>query len=90
MNRKLAIAFAGIVILTAAAAYGQQLNLQAVSPGYVPGLGSTAAGSPRSETQSAPQFTIGGVGVHVWAPLEQHYNSGANRDPAGEPPWGAE
>jgi hypothetical protein len=90
MNRKLAIAFAGIFMLTAAAAYGQEPNLSAASPGYVPGPGSGADSSPPSETQSPPLFTVDGLGVHVWTPVEPHYDSADNRDPAGEPLWGAE
>jgi hypothetical protein len=36
---------------------------------------------------SQPLFTIGGVGVHVWAPVESPYDSRANGSLAGGPMW---
>jgi hypothetical protein len=41
----------------------------------------------RSVPQSRPLFTIGGVEVHGWAPVEQPYNANANRNLAADPLW---
>jgi hypothetical protein len=87
MNRVLAVAFGGLVMLVAAAAYGQEPNSPAADPGYVFGIGPGAGGSAQDELPSPPLFTIGGLDVRMWAPVEPHYNGAANRDPAAEPFW---
>jgi hypothetical protein len=87
MNRSLAVAFGGLVMLAAAAAFGQEAGSPTADPGYVYGIGPGADGSARDEPQSSPLFTIGGLDVQIWAPVEPHYNGAASRDPAGEPFW---
>jgi len=89
MNRNLAVAFGGLVILAAAAAYGQEPNSPAADTSNVFGAGSAADGSAWEEPQSPTLFTIGGLDVHIWTPVEPHYNGEADRDPAGEPFWNA-
>jgi hypothetical protein len=88
MNSKIAVAFGGLIVLAASAAYGQALNSFAADTGYVTGLGYAADGSARHEP-SSPLFAIDGLDVHIWAPLEPHYNGEADRDPAAEPLWNA-
>lgn len=39
--------------------------------------------------QSTPLFTLGNVGVHLWAPVEPSYNANANRNLAADPLWEA-
>jgi hypothetical protein len=55
----------------------------AADTGHVFGIGPSAQDEPQSSTL----FTIGGLDLHIWAPVEPHYNGEANRDPAGEPLW---
>ena len=43
-----------------------------------------------SVPQSQPLFTIGGVGVHVWAPVESPYDSHANTNLATGSLFGAD
>ena len=89
MNREIAIAFGAFVALAAAAAHGQEPSPPDVDSGYVFGRGSAVDGSARGGAQSPALFTIGGMNVRVWAPMEPHYNTEADRDPAAEPLWGA-
>jgi hypothetical protein len=50
---------------------------------------STAEVAPEpSDQQSRPLFTIGGLPVRAWAPVESHYNAAANRNLAADPLWG--
>jgi hypothetical protein len=89
MNRCVAVVFGVVVVARTAAASGQQPNLQppagadqAIAPGpteFVSGRGD----------QQSPLFTLGGLGVRVWAPLEPHYNAEANRNLAEQTVWGA-
>jgi hypothetical protein len=88
MNPMITVAFGGLAVLAASTAFGQERSSSAVDTGYVFGAGPVADGFARDESQSPPLFTIGGVGVRVWAPMEPHYNGEANRDPAAESLWG--
>ena len=87
MNRVLAVAFGGLVMLAAVAAYGQEPNSPDADPGCVFGIGPGADGSAQDEPQSPPLFALGGLDVRIWAPVEPHYNGAANRDSAGEQFW---
>jgi hypothetical protein len=89
MNPIMTFAFGSLALLAASGAYAQQRNSPAAGASYVFGAGPTSGGSPDAPG-SSPLFTIGGVGVHVWAPVEPHYNGEANRDPAAESLWGPE
>jgi hypothetical protein len=42
-----------------------------------------------SVSQSHTLFQIGGVGVHLWSPVEPPYDSHANRNFAADPLWEA-
>jgi hypothetical protein len=87
MNRKTAIAFGGLFVVAASAAYGQQQNSPVVGPGYVFGNESVSDSATRDELPLPALLTIGGVPVHVWAPVEPHYSSEADRDPAAQSLW---
>jgi len=50
---------------------------------------SVAPGIEGSAPQSRPLFTIAGVGVSVWAPVEPIYDGNANRNLAADPLWEA-
>lgn len=39
--------------------------------------------------EKTPLFTIGGVGVYLWAPVEPPYNANSNRNGAADPLWEA-
>jgi hypothetical protein len=88
MNPMITAAFGGFVVLAASTAYGQERSSPAVDTDDVFGAGVVANGSLRDEPGSSPLFTIGGMGVRVWAPVEPHYNGEANRDPTAESLWG--
>jgi hypothetical protein len=90
MNPIMTAALGSLALLAASAAYAQQRNSPAAGASYVFGAGPASGGSPVDAPGSSPLFTIGGVGVHVWAPVEPHYNGEANRDPAAESLWGPE
>jgi hypothetical protein len=49
--------------------------------------GPVSAGG--SGWQTAPVFTLGRDGVHVWTPVAPPYNAQANGDPAARDIWGA-
>ena len=89
MNRIIAVAFGGLAVVAASTAHGQERSSLTPDAGYVFGVGPAADGSGRDEPRSPPLFTLGGVDVRVWAPVEPHYSGDANRDPAAEPLWGA-
>ena len=88
MNRTIAVAFGGFAVIAASAAYGQERSSPAIDASQVFGARPSADGSTRDEPRS-PLFTIGGLDVRVWTPVEPHYNGEANRDPAAESLWGA-
>jgi hypothetical protein len=90
MNRTIAVALGGFVVLAASAAYGQERRSPVVEAGHLFTAGPSADSSARDEPRSPSLFTIGGLDVHVWAPVEPHYNGAANRDPAAQSFWGAE
>jgi hypothetical protein len=87
MNRILTLAFGGIALVAASTAYGQEPGSQIPNAGYMFGLGPDVNGSGQSEQRSLPLFTLGELDIHVWAPMQPHYNANANRDPAAEPFW---
>jgi hypothetical protein len=89
MHRIIAIAFGGVAVVAASTALGQERSSPAADTSNVFGVGPAADGSARDEPRSRPLFTLGGLDVRVWAPVEPHYNGDANRDPAAESLWGA-
>jgi hypothetical protein len=90
MSPMITVAFGGLAVLAASTVHAQERNSSAAGTGYVFGAGPVADGSARDESRSPPVFTIGGLDVHVWAPVEPHYNGEANRDPTAESLWGQE
>jgi len=50
---------------------------------------SDASGTVEGLPQSHTLFTIAGLGVSVWAPVEPVYNGNANRNLAADPLWEA-
>jgi hypothetical protein len=88
MNRTIAVAFGGFAVLAASTAYGQERSSPIIEAGHVFGAAPSADDFARGEPRSS-LFTIGGLNVRVWAPVEPHYNGEANRDPAAESLWSA-
>ena len=89
MNRIIAVVFGVLAVAGATAAYGQERNPQMPSASDIIGPVSGGIESERSDRQSLPLFTFGGLEVRVWAPVEPHYSSEANRNLADQPFWGA-
>jgi hypothetical protein len=95
MNRCVAVVFGVVVVAGLPTANGQEPIPQPPSVGQVtaPGqtgfVSTTGFVSGRDDRQSRPLFTLGGLGVRVWAPLERHYNVEANRNLAGQSIWDA-
>jgi hypothetical protein len=90
MNRSVAVVFGVVVVAGLATANGQEPNPQPPSVDQVAATGQTGFASSQDRRQSHPLFTLGWLGVSVWAPLEPHYNVEANRNLAGQSIWGAE
>jgi hypothetical protein len=95
MNRIVAVAFGVLAVVGATAAFGQERNPQIPGTGEVTGTGTTGNGSSlgigfgRADRQSPPPFTFGGLDVRIWAPVEPHFNTEANRNLAEQTIWGA-
>jgi hypothetical protein len=87
MNQIMALALGGLAVMAASTAHGQERNTPDPDTSSVFGTGQAAVGSPPGEPRSSPLFTFGGLNVHVWAPMEPHYNADANRNLAGDPLW---
>jgi hypothetical protein len=87
MNRCVAVVFGVVAVAGAATANGQEQYPQApgvgqaTEPGLVPG---------QDDRQSLRLFTLDGLDVQVWAPLEPHYDAEANRNLAGQIIWSTE
>src|ERR1700719_3080706 len=75
MNRCVAIVFGVVVVARAATANGQEQYSQLPSVDQVTTSGFV---SGRDDRQSRPLFTLGGLNVRIWAPLEPHYDAEAN------------
>ncbi|MEA2743898.1 MAG: hypothetical protein QOG25_2269 [Acetobacteraceae bacterium] len=89
MHPIMAVALGGLAVMAASNANGQEPGPPIPDTSHAYGIGSTADDAARDEPRSPPLFTVGGLDVRVWAPVEPHYNSGANRDPAAESLWHA-
>jgi hypothetical protein len=86
MNQCAAVVFGAVVVAGAATANGRE---QYPHP---PGVGQVTAPvfvTGRDDGQSRRLFTLDGLDVHVWAPLEPHYNVEANRNLAEQTIWDA-
>lgn len=51
-------------------------------------IGASSTSAAREPSGSPPVFTLGGLPVHVWAPVPPYYNARANRNLAADPLWG--
>jgi hypothetical protein len=89
MNRSVAVFFGVVVVAGLPTANGQEPNPQPPSLDRLTAAGQTGFVSGRDDRQSHARFTLGGLGVRVWASLEPHYNVEANRNLAGQSIWGA-
>jgi hypothetical protein len=87
MNRCVAVVFGVVVVAGASTANGQEQYPQPPGVGQVTEPGSVPG---QDDRQSRVLFTLDGLDVHVWAPLEPHYNAEANRNLAGQSIWGTE
>jgi hypothetical protein len=88
MNTTGALILGTFVAVGATAASGQeQYPTKAGANRQIGTFTATVAPEP-SDLQSRPLFTIGGLPVRVWAPVEPHYNAAANRNIAADPLWG--
>jgi hypothetical protein len=50
-------------------------------------VGTVSVGSEASGRQPRKLFTIGGLGVGLWAPVEAPYNAKMDRNLAADPLW---
>jgi hypothetical protein len=80
-----------IVVVAAATANGQERNAVLSSTAHATQAPYYFSGGvEQSDRQSpAPLFTIGGFGVHAWAPVEPPYDADADRNLAADPRWAA-
>jgi hypothetical protein len=51
-------------------------------------IGASSSSVVREASGSPLLFEIGGLPVHVWAPVQPGYNTEANRNLAADPLWG--
>jgi hypothetical protein len=73
-----------LFLATAGSAGAQSSELNQSEPAPIESAeGAVEGNAPGSQ----PLFTIGGLGVHVWAPVESPYDSRANSSLAGGPMW---
>jgi hypothetical protein len=87
MRRSGILVFAGLIMLTATAAYAD------VQP---PGISGTVQQpapqpnlvSPGEAPEAHPLFWIGRLPVEVWAPVVPPYDTTADRNGASNPLWG--
>jgi hypothetical protein len=81
------LAALGATVLMAATS----VSALAQSPQVPNTSGTTEAPVPtapqQGERQSRPLFTVGGLEVHMWAPVQAYYNSNINRPLAEVPIW---
>ncbi len=87
VNRCVVVVFGLVVVAGARSANGQEQYPQPPGVGQVTEPGSVPG---QDDRQSRVLFTLDGLDVHVWAPLEPHYNAEANRNLAGQSIWGTE
>jgi hypothetical protein len=87
MHPIMAVVFGGLAVVVVSTANGQERRSPMPGTGHAFGIGSAADGAAQDEPQSCALFTVGNLDVHVWAPVEPHYNGEADRDPAAESLW---
>ena len=84
MNQLIAVAFGCLAMVAASVAHAQDRSALPPLTGYMFGTGPAAGGETPGEPAVSPLFNFGGLDVGVWAPVEPHYSTGSDRDPAGE------
>jgi hypothetical protein len=86
MNMIRSVALGATVLMAATS-----VSALAQSPQVPNSSGTTEAPVPaapqQNGRQSRPLFTIGGLEVHLWAPVEPYYNANINRPIAEVPLW---
>ena len=82
-----ALGISALLVATCVCARAQSPQTQSISHAVTgsPDASGTVEGLPQSHTL----FTIAGLGVSVWAPVEPVYNGNANRNLAADPMWEA-
>ncbi len=86
-----AVMLGASVLLLAAASPSYAQNSKLSNARQESPTQSLQGGTERSLPQSQPLFIIGkDVGVHLWAPVQPHYDTHANRNFAADPLWEAQ
>ena len=88
MNTTGALMLAIFVAVGATTASGQEQYPNKAGANPQVGASIAEVAPEPSDQQSRPLFTIGGLPVRAWAPVEPHYNAAANRNLAADPLWG--
>jgi len=86
MNIAGALILGSSVAVMTTAALGQERMLPPA--GADRQIGAASNPVPPEPGRSPPLFKIGGLSVHVWAPVEPDYNAEANRNLAADQLWG--
>lgn len=84
----------GAVVLGASALMAATVGSGWARRAAVPSADDASSVPPAVAESTAPQatplFTIGGMTVYLWAPVEPAYNANMNRNSAGDPLWESE
>jgi hypothetical protein len=76
------------VAIGATSAFGQEQLPEDAGTNHRFGASSASVAPEPDDRQSRPLFKIGGLPVHVYAPVAPPYNAAANRNLAADPLWG--
>jgi hypothetical protein len=87
MNTISAAILGASALMVATVAPGRAQNSEVPSMSQTTRVQSAPAGTGRTVPQLTPLFTIGGVPVYLWAPVEPPYNTHAGQDLATDPLW---
>jgi hypothetical protein len=88
MNTAGALILGTFVAIGATSAFGQEQLPEDAGTNHRFGASSASVAPEPDDRQSRPLFKIGGLPVHVYAPVEPPYNAAANRNLAADPLWG--
>ena len=88
MNTAGALIFGTFVSISATSAFGQEQLPEGAGTNHRFGASTASVAPEPDDGQSRPLFKIGGLPVHVYAPVEPPYNAAANRNLAADPLWG--
>jgi hypothetical protein len=87
MNKLGVVAFAAAALTVSAAASAQAQTPASPDVSHVTRAPALPPPPQQGEPQSRSLFTIGGFEVHLWAPVEPHYDPNLNRNQAANPVW---